>query len=115
MLVPPKTYFEKIAEVCRRHDVYLIDDEVICGFGRLGTAFGCQALGFHPDSISVAKALTSGYVPMAALTVGEPMYQAGGRALWISDWQAGVHGSRLNDAQGGASCRGRTITVVRGS
>jgi 4-aminobutyrate--pyruvate transaminase len=76
VLVPPKTYFEKIAAVCRRHDVYLIDDEVICGFGRLGTAFGCQALGFRPDSISVAKALTSGYVPMAAVTVGEPMYQA---------------------------------------
>jgi len=76
VLVPPKTYFEKIAAVCRRHDVYLIDDEVICGFGRLGTAFGCQALGFRPDSISVAKALTSGYVPMAAVTVPEPMYQA---------------------------------------
>jgi 4-aminobutyrate---pyruvate transaminase len=76
VLVPPKTYFEKITAVCRRHDVYLIDDEVICGFGRLGTPFGCQALGFHPDSISIAKALTSGYVPMAALTVPEPMYQA---------------------------------------
>jgi len=76
VLVPPKTYFEKIAAVCRRHDVYLIDDEVICGFGRLGTPFGCQALGFQPDSISAAKALTSGYVPMAAVTVPEPMYQA---------------------------------------
>jgi 4-aminobutyrate--pyruvate transaminase len=76
VLVPPRTYFEKIAAVCRRHDVYMIDDEVICGFGRLGTAFGCQALGFRPDSISVAKALTSGYVPMSALTVPEPMYQA---------------------------------------
>jgi 4-aminobutyrate--pyruvate transaminase len=76
VLVPPKTYFEKIAAVCLRHDVYMIDDEVICGFGRLGTAFGCQALGFQPDSISVAKALTSGYVPMSALTVPEPMYQA---------------------------------------
>jgi len=76
VLVPPKTYFEKITAVCRRHDVYLIDDEVICGFGRLGTAFGCEKLGFRPDSISVAKALTSGYVPMAAVTVPEPMYQA---------------------------------------
>src|SRR5579871_5903414 len=76
VLVPPKGYFEKIAAVCRRHDIYLIDDEVICGFGRLGTAFGCQTLGFRPDSISIAKALTSGYVPMAALTVPEPMYQA---------------------------------------
>jgi 4-aminobutyrate--pyruvate transaminase len=76
VLVPPRTYFEKISAVCRRHDVYMIADEVICGFGRLGTTFGCQSLGFAPDGISVAKALTSGYVPMAAVTVPEPMYQA---------------------------------------
>jgi 4-aminobutyrate--pyruvate transaminase len=76
VLVPPATYFEKITQVCRKHDVYMIADEVICGFGRLGTTFGCQSLGFAPDGISVAKALTSGYVPMAAVTVPEPMYQA---------------------------------------
>ena len=76
VIVPPRTYFEKVAAVCRRYDVYMIADEVICGFGRLGTAFGSQALGFQPDGISVAKALTSGYVPMAALTVNEAMYQA---------------------------------------
>jgi 4-aminobutyrate--pyruvate transaminase len=76
VIVPPRSYFEKVTEVCRRHDVYMIADEVICGFGRLGTAFGCQSLGFAPDGISVAKALTSGYVPMAAVTVPEPMYQA---------------------------------------
>jgi 4-aminobutyrate--pyruvate transaminase len=76
VIVPPKSYFEKVMQVCRRHDVYMIADEVICGFGRLGSAFGCQSLGFVPDGISVAKALTSGYVPMAAVTVPEPMYQA---------------------------------------
>jgi 4-aminobutyrate--pyruvate transaminase len=76
VIVPPRTYFEKIGEVCRRHDVYMIADEVICGFGRLGTPFGSQSLGFAPDGISIAKALTSGYVPMAAVTVPEPMYQA---------------------------------------
>src|SRR5215468_1302049 len=54
----------------------MIDDEVICGFGRLGTPFGCQRLGFEPHTISVAKALTSAYVPMAAVTVPEAMYQA---------------------------------------
>ncbi len=53
----------------------MISDEVICGFGRLGSMFGCSQLGFAPDSISVAKALTSAYVPMAAVTVPEPMYQ----------------------------------------
>ncbi|HEY7663044.1 MAG TPA: aminotransferase [Xanthobacteraceae bacterium] len=76
VIVPPKDYFPAVMEVCRRYDVYMISDEVICGFGRLGTMFGCTAFGFEPHSISVAKALTSAYVPMAALTVPEPMYQA---------------------------------------
>jgi 4-aminobutyrate--pyruvate transaminase len=76
VIVPPKSYFEKVTEVCRRYDVYMIADEVICGFGRLGTTFGCQSLGFVPDAISIAKALTSGYIPMAAVTVPEAMYQA---------------------------------------
>jgi len=76
VIVPPATYFQKIMDVCNRYDVYMISDEVICGFGRLGTAFGCERLGFQPHSISVAKALTSGYVPMAAVTVPEAMYQA---------------------------------------
>src|SRR5262245_14907557 len=76
VIVPPKTYFEKITEVCRKYDVYMISDEVICGFGRLGVGFGCEALGFKPHSISVAKALTSAYVPMAAVTVPEMMYRA---------------------------------------
>jgi 4-aminobutyrate---pyruvate transaminase len=76
VIVPPKAYFPAINEVCRKYDVYMISDEVICGFGRLGTMFGCTALGFAPNSISVAKALTSAYVPMAAVTVPEVMYQA---------------------------------------
>jgi 4-aminobutyrate--pyruvate transaminase len=76
VIVPPKGYFPAVTEVCRKYDVYMISDEVICGFGRLGTMFGCSALGFTPDSISVAKALTSAYVPMSALTVPEKMYQA---------------------------------------
>jgi 4-aminobutyrate--pyruvate transaminase len=76
VIVPPKTYFARISEVCRKYDVYMISDEVICGFGRLGQGFGCTLLGFEAHSISVAKALTSAYVPMAAVTVPEAMYQA---------------------------------------
>src|SRR4051812_6100865 len=76
VIVPPKTYFARISEVCRKYDVYMISDEVICGFGRLGEKFGCALLGFEAHSISVAKALTSAYVPMAAVTVPEAMYQA---------------------------------------
>ncbi len=76
VLVPPKNYFSEVMRVCRKYDVYMISDEVICGFGRLGAMFGCAALGYEPHSISVAKALTSAYVPMAAVTVPEAMYQA---------------------------------------
>ena len=76
VIVPPEGYFQEIMKVCRAYDVYMISDEVICGFGRLGTMFGCTALGFEPHSITVAKALTSAYVPMAALTVPEVAYQA---------------------------------------
>jgi 4-aminobutyrate--pyruvate transaminase len=76
VLVPPKTYFAKIMAVCAKYDLFMIDDEVICGFGRLGPMFGCTALGYKPHSISVAKALSSAYMPIAGVMVPEDMYQA---------------------------------------
>ncbi len=76
VIVPPRTYFEKIMAVCARHDVFTISDEVICGFGRLGTTFGCEKLGFAPQSISIAKALSSAYLPIAGVMIPEDMYQA---------------------------------------
>ncbi|HXX50553.1 MAG TPA: aminotransferase [Xanthobacteraceae bacterium] len=76
VIVPPQTYFEKIMAVCAKHDVFVISDEVICGFGRLGSAFGCQKLGFVPHSISVAKALSSAYLPIAGVMIPEALYQA---------------------------------------
>jgi 4-aminobutyrate--pyruvate transaminase len=76
VIVPPKTYFPKIMAVCAKYDVFMIDDEVICGFGRLGTPFGCTALDYKPHSISVAKALSSAYLPIAGVMIPEDMYQA---------------------------------------
>ena len=76
VIVPPRTYFQKINAVCAKHDVFVISDEVICGFGRLGTMFGCEKLGFRPQSISVAKALSSAYLPIAAVMMPELMYEA---------------------------------------
>ncbi len=76
VIVPPKTYFPKIMAVCAKYDVFMIDDEVICGFGRLGPMFGCTALGYKPHSISVAKALSSAYMPIAGVMIPEDMYQA---------------------------------------
>ena len=76
VIVPPNTYFEKVARVCEANDVYMISDEVICGFGRLGRNFGCEALGFRPHALSVAKALSSAYLPIAGVMLPEMMYQA---------------------------------------
>ncbi|HEY2184607.1 MAG TPA: aminotransferase [Xanthobacteraceae bacterium] len=76
VIVPPQSYFPEIVRVCRKYDIYMISDEVICGFGRLGTMFGCTALGYAPDSVSVAKALTSAYLPLAGVTVPPAMYEA---------------------------------------
>jgi 4-aminobutyrate---pyruvate transaminase len=76
VIVPPQNYFEKIAGVCAKYDVFIVSDEVICGFGRLGTAFGCEKLNFVPHAISVAKALSSAYLPIAGVMIPEIMYQA---------------------------------------
>jgi 4-aminobutyrate---pyruvate transaminase len=76
VIVPPKSYFEQVMAVCAKHDVFVVSDEVICGFGRLGTAFGCQKLNFAPHAISIAKALSSAYLPIAGVMIPEVMYQA---------------------------------------
>ena len=76
VILPPETYFAKIQAVLAKYDIYFIADEVICGFGRTGNMFGSQTFGLSPDSISVAKALSSAYAPISAIMIPEEMYQA---------------------------------------
>ena len=76
VIVPPATYFAKIQPILRRHDILLIADEVICGFGRTGEVWGSQTYGIQPDMITCAKALSSGYVPISALMVSEAIWRA---------------------------------------
>jgi len=76
VLVPPRTYFPKIMAVCEKYDVYMIDDEVICGFGRLGQMWGGPVLGYKADTITIAKALSSAYLPIAGVMIPEMMFQA---------------------------------------
>jgi putrescine---pyruvate transaminase len=71
ILHPPEGYWATVQELCRRHDVLLIADEVITGFGRLGCWFGSERLGIEPDLITCAKALTSGYLPLGAVIASE--------------------------------------------
>lgn len=76
VIFPPEGYFAKIQAVLDRYEVTFIADEVICGFGRLGTMFGSEALNIRPDTISFAKAVTSGYLPLGGVMINEAMYQA---------------------------------------
>ncbi|WP_018259975.1 aminotransferase [Methylobacterium sp. WSM2598] len=75
-IVPPTGYFEAIGRVLAAYDIRFVADEVICGFGRLGTWFGAETMGMRPASLSFAKAITSAYMPLGGLTVEEPLYQA---------------------------------------
>ena len=76
VILPPATYFAKIQAVLRQYDVLLIADEVICGFGRTGRMFGSETFGLEPDIMTVAKALSSAYLPISATIVSEPIYRA---------------------------------------
>jgi len=75
VIVPPRTYFEKIQAVLRRHDVLLVVDEVICGFGRTGNYWGTQTFGIEPDILTCAKALSAAYLPISAVMVNERVFQ----------------------------------------
>jgi hypothetical protein len=70
-LVPPPGYFQRVREICDRHGVLLVSDEVICAFGRLGAWFGASRLGYQPDMITFAKGVTSGYSPLGGVLVSD--------------------------------------------
>lgn len=74
ILIPPKGYLERIREICDKHDLLLIFDEVITGFGRTGEAFASQSFGVKPDIITMAKGMTSGAVPMGGVAVRQDIY-----------------------------------------
>jgi 4-aminobutyrate--pyruvate transaminase len=74
-MVPPKGYFEAITPVLDKYGICLVDDEVICGFGRTGNAFGCQTYNYQPDSMSVAKALSSAYLPISAVLLSPELVE----------------------------------------
>lgn len=76
VIVPPRTYFEKIQRVLTKYDILLIADEVICGFGRTGNMFGSMTFGIEPDMVIVAKSLSSAYFPISGLIVSGAIYDA---------------------------------------
>jgi putrescine aminotransferase len=71
VIIPPATYWPEIQRICDKYGILLVSDEVICGFGRTGRWFGCETMGFKPDLMTFAKGVTSGYVPLGGVMVGE--------------------------------------------
>jgi putrescine aminotransferase len=79
VIIPPETYWPEIQRICRQYDILLVADEVICGFGRLGEWFGSQRLGIEPDLMPIAKGVTSGYLPLGGVLVGDRIAEVVGR------------------------------------
>ena len=75
VVVPPATYWEKIQAVLAKYDILLVADEVICGFGRTGSMFGCETFGIRPDILVMSKQLSSSYLPISALLINDRVYQ----------------------------------------
>ncbi|MFE6736651.1 aspartate aminotransferase family protein [Microbacterium sp. NPDC057650] len=90
---PPPGYFARVREICDRHDVLLVSDEVICAFGRLGSMFACESLGYVPDMITCAKAMTSGYAPIGATIISDRIHEpfAAGDAMFPHGYTFGGH------------------------
>jgi beta-alanine--pyruvate transaminase len=85
VLIPPQGYLARLREICTRHGILLVFDEVITGWGRLGTAFAAQHFGIQPDLITFAKGVTSGAVPLGGVIVKDSIYETftGGKTAGI--------------------------------
>lgn len=75
VIVPPDSYWQRVSDVLKQHDILLIADEVITGFGRTGTMFGVEQYGVQPDIVSLAKGISSGYVPLGAVGISDAIYE----------------------------------------
>ena len=76
VIIPPETYWPEVSRICREHDILLIADEVICGFGRTGNWWGSETVGIEPDLMSIAKGMTSGYIPMGGVFIADRVAEA---------------------------------------
>lgn len=91
--LPPPNYFERVRAICDRHDVLLVSDEVICGFGRLGHIFGADRYGYVPDIITCAKGMTAGYAALGAMITTDRIHEpfAQGRHAFAHGYTFGGH------------------------
>jgi putrescine---pyruvate transaminase len=97
ILLPPEGYLHAVQDVCRRHGVLFVLDEVICGYGRVGDWFASRRVGLDPDAMTFAKGITSGYVPMGGVVVGrriqEPFWERPAAGVWRHGYTYSGHAS----------------------
>jgi adenosylmethionine-8-amino-7-oxononanoate aminotransferase len=123
---PPPGYFQRVREICDRHDVLLVSDEVICAFGRLGAWFGAEKFGYQPDMITCAKGLTSGYAPLGAVLASDRLMEPfvsgtasfghgftfGGHPVSTAVALANLDIFEKEDLVAGAEAKGRQLRTV---
>jgi adenosylmethionine-8-amino-7-oxononanoate aminotransferase len=105
-LVPPDGYWSGLREICDRHGILLVSDEVICAFGRLGTFFGAQRLDYKPDMITVAKGLTGAHFPMGAVLISERVAEP-----FIEGKTMYMHGITFGGHPVGAAVARKTLEI----
>jgi adenosylmethionine-8-amino-7-oxononanoate aminotransferase len=105
-LVPPDGYWQGLREICDRHGILLVSDEVICAFGRLGTFFGADRLGYRPDMITIAKGLTGAHFPMGGVLISERV-----AAPFIEGEAFYMHGITFGGHPVGAAVARKTLEI----
>jgi putrescine aminotransferase len=118
ILLPPEGYLQAVQEICRRHGVLFVVDEVICGYGRVGDWFASNRIGLEPDAITFAKGITSGYVPLGGVVVGqrlqEPFWSEAVAGVWRHGYTYSGHASAAAAAHANLDIIEREGLVARG-
>jgi L-2,4-diaminobutyrate transaminase len=110
VIVPPSDYFPKIQKVLDKYDVLLIADEVVTAFGRLGKMFGTEVMGLNPDIVTIAKGLTSAYIPLSASIVSEEIWQV--LRDGSEKYGAFGHGYTYSAHPVAAACALKTLEII---
>ncbi|MCB2010215.1 MAG: aminotransferase class III-fold pyridoxal phosphate-dependent enzyme [Geminicoccaceae bacterium] len=107
VIIPPETYWSEIQRICRKHDILLVADEVICGFGRTGNWWGCETYDIQPDIIAMAKGLSSGYLPISAAALGRRV----GDVIWAGESEY-AHGVTYSGHPAAAAVALENIRII---
>jgi 4-aminobutyrate--pyruvate transaminase len=110
VIIPPPGYFEKMLAVLKRHEVMFFADEVVTGFGRTGKMFGCESFAITPDTMTLAKGLSSAYLPVSALAVSGEMYE--GMEKGSDQFGGFAHGSTYSGHPVGCAVALRTLELI---